>query len=566
MVPHPLAAIDFGPYVAWWATIPFLLLLLLWTRLLTWVDKDTRRVMLPRDMVNAGMVAGLLLGLAAFFLFPGLALALGAYVVIFVASFGVYAAIRSKKADFADMQQSLRDEFLGNFGRGSGKDKEEENAAGDFTFTPKSGQSIRQPDAEDPDRAGYDALASLLVDPMLRGAHTVEFAPAGEMIASRYYVDGMPYDGVKIDKAVGGDAVTLIKRCFGGDVDEKRKPQSGKFKMAFAGQKHEVQAKTQGSSAGEAAKLDFDVAARYRYAPTELGFVADQLQFLDDKKNDGGVVIVAMPKGQGLSTLEYALLRNHDAFVSQIITVERHPQLDMEGVTQNKLEENATPEEEAKQVEWVTSQLPGVLLVANPQSRDTAKALVSFADEEHRVYVGLRAGDVFEALEAWRKICGDDNRAMSKLNFVVAGRTFRRLCDETKIPYAPDEKLLKQLGMSSTRVTELYKPNLTGVLRDEKGQEIPDTWCHGLGYSGRFGVYELFNVDDEVRAAVKANSGTQALRQLFRKQKRKYLQEAALARVEIGDTSVQEFLRVFKPAEKSSSTKPPSSSRPKPTA
>ena len=565
MVSHPLAAIEFGPYVAWWATIPFLLLLLLWARLLTWVDKDTRRVMLPRDMVNAGMMAGLLLGLAVFFLLPGLPLALGGFLVIMIASFGVYAGVRSKKADFADMQQSLKDEFIGDRFGGGKNDKEETNAAGDFTFTPKSGNAIRQPDAEDPDRAGYDALAGLLVDAMLRGAHTVEFAPAGEMVASRYYVDGMPYDGVKVDKAAGGDAVTLIKRCIGGDVDEKRKPQSGKFKMAFAGQKHEVNAKVQGSSAGEAAKLDLDVAARYRYAPHELGFVADQLQFLDDHKNEGGLVLVAMPKGQGLSTLEYALLRSHDAFVSQIITVERHPQLDMEGVTQNKLEENATPDEEAKQVEWVTSQLPGVILVANPQSRDTAKALVSFADEDHRVYIGLRAGDVFEALEAWRKICGDDNRATSKLRFIVSGRTFRRLCDETKIPYAPEEKLLKQLGMSASRVTELYKPNLTGVLRDEKGQEIPDTWCHGLGYSGRFGVYELFNVDDEVRAAVKANSGSQALRQLFRKQKRKYLQEAALARVETGDTSVQEFLRVFKPAEKSA-TKPPSSSRPKPTA
>ncbi|RYZ63158.1 MAG: hypothetical protein EOP08_11450, partial [Proteobacteria bacterium] len=50
-----------------------------------------------------------------------------------------------------------------------------------------------------------------------------------------------------------------------------------------------------------------------------------------------------------LSTLEYALLRGHDAFVHQIVTVERHPQLDMEGVTQNKLDENATAEEETKQ-------------------------------------------------------------------------------------------------------------------------------------------------------------------------------------------------------------------------
>ncbi|RYZ63157.1 MAG: hypothetical protein EOP08_11445 [Proteobacteria bacterium] len=242
----------------------------------------------------------------------------------------------------------------------------------------------------------------------------------------------------------------------------------------------------------------------------------------------------------------------------------------MEGVTQNKLDENATAEEETKQIAWTTSQLPGVMLVANPQAKESARELINFASEEHRVYVGLRAGDCFEALDAWRKLVGDDANAAEKLKYVVAGRTFRRLCDETKIPYAPDEKLLKQLGMSAGRVSELYKPNLTGVIRDEKGQEIPDTWCHGLGYRGRFGVYELFNVDDEVRAAIKSGVGTAALRPLFRKQKRKYLQEAALQRVQTGDTSVQEFLRVFKPADdkrpSSSSASRPPSSRPKPAA
>ena len=262
-----------------------------------------------------------------------------------------------------------------------------------------------------------------------------------------------------------------------------------------------------------------------------------------------------MPKGQGLTTLEYALLRNHDAFVAQLMTIERNAPIDMEGVSQNKLDPAATPEDEAKMVAWITSQVPGVVVLSNPQSRDSARELIHFADEEHRVYVGLRAGDVFEAIEAWRKLVGDDKRAMEKLRFVVAGRVFRRLCEETKIPYAPEEKLLKQLGMSSSRVSQLFKPNTSGVLRDEKGAEQPDVYCFGLGYKGRFGVYELFSVDDEVRAAVTSNVGVQGLRTLFRKQKRKYVQESALARVETGDTSVQEFLRILKPADEK---KPPS--------
>ena len=572
-----LAAISFGPYVAWWAALLFLLLFFVWARLLTWIDKDARRVMLPREMTNGAMMSALILGVAAFFLLPGLPLALGVFLVLMAGSLAGYVGVRSKKADVADLKQSLADEFLGRF-KGRGGERVDDSPAGDFTFTPKTGAAIRQPDAEDPNRVGYDALAAILLEPMVKGAHTVELVPGGEQSASRYVVDGVAYEGARIDKGQAAEAIAMAKRCFGGDVDDRRRPQTGKFKMAFGSEKHEVQARAQGSSAGEALRLEFDLTGRYQAKPQEMGFVADQLQFMADNLETGGVVVLAMPKGQGLTALEYAMLRNHDAFTSQLMTVERHAPIDMEGVAQNKLDADASPEEEAKMVAWITSQVPGVVVLSNPQSRDSARELISFASEEHRVYVGLRAGDVFEAVELWRKLVGDDALAMNKLRYVVAGRVFRRLCEETKIPYAPEEKLLKQLGMSASRVTQLYKPNTSGVLRDDKGAETPDVYCHGMGYKGRFGVYELFNVDDEVRAAVQSNVGVQGLRTLFRKQKRKYLQESALHRVETGDTSVQEFLRILKPADdkKPSSSKSSSgaaakpaarpSSRPRPTA
>lgn len=574
---HLLAATpSFGPYVAWWAALAFLIPFFVWVRLLTWIDKDVRRVMLPRETTNGAMMSALLLGVAAFFLLPGLPLALGVFLVFMVGSLAGYVGVRSKKADTDDLKKSLADEFLGRF-KGDGKDKVDDSPAGDFTFTPKTGLAIRQPDVEDPNRVGYDALASILLEPLIKGAHTIELSPGGEQSTSRYLIDGIAYEGARVDKAQAAEAIAMVKRCFGGDVDERRKPQGGKFKMAFGSEKHEVQARTQGSSAGEALRIELDITGRYQGKVEEMGFVADQLQFMADQRDNGGVVVIATPKGQGLTSLEYAMLRNHDAFISQLMTVERHAPIDMEGVAQNKLDADASPEAEAQMVGWITSQVPGVVVLSNPQSRDSVRDLIRFADDEHRVYVGLKAGDVFEAVESWRKLVGDDALAMGKLRFVVAGRLFRRLCDETKVAYAPEEKLLKQLGMSSSRVTQLYKPNTSGVLRDEKGAETPDVYCHGIGYRGRFGVYELFNVDDEVRAAVVANVGTQGLRTLFRKQKRKYLQESALHRVETGDTSVQEFLRVLKPAEdkKPSSGKPSAaakpaaakpSSRPRPTA
>ena len=98
-------------------------------------------------------------------------------------------------------------------------------------------------------------------------------------------------------------------------------------------------------------------------------------------------------------------------------------------------------------------------------------------------------------------------------------------------------------------------------MRDEKGKPVPCTFCHELRYKGRIGVYETLVVDDELRQAVDAGK---PLNQAFRKQRGRYLQEEALSLVEKGETSVQEVLRVLKPAPSAEAATPPSGGGRKP--
>ena len=178
--------------------------------------------------------------------------------------------------------------------------------------------------------------------------------------------------------------------------------------------------------------------------------------------------------------------------------------------------------------------------------------------------MSIRASDTFEALSIWTKLAGSSG--LAAVTHVIAGRTFRKLCDATKIPYQPDERLLKQLGVPAGKVAELYKPSV-GAILDAKGNEVPDTFCYGLGYKGRLGVYEMLAVDDEIRQIMKTGGNVGSLRQAFRQQKRRYLQELALSRVLSGETSVQEMLRVLKPDQKADAKESASTTKPttKPT-
>jgi type II secretory ATPase GspE/PulE/Tfp pilus assembly ATPase PilB-like protein len=286
----------------------------------------------------------------------------------------------------------------------------------------------------------------------------------------------------------------------------------------------------------------------------------EQLDLVKAMIHEGsGVVLVSAPRSHGLTTLLYAIIRAHDAFLEHIHTIESDQATDLEGITQNKLPSTPAPAEEVKSVGWVISQEPDLILLSNVQDPKSAVQLIKFAADGKRVYVGIRAGNTFEALAVWRKMIGDDRLAMKELRMIISGRVMRRLCAACKTGYTPDPGTLRKLNMDPEKVGTLYQAR-TQPMRDAKGNPILCEFCKELYFKGRMGVYEIFLIDEGVREVIEADGSLNQLKSAFRKQRGRYLQEAALAQVEAGETSVQEVLRVMKSEEKAapSATRQPS--------
>src|SRR4051794_8082898 len=85
-----LAAVPLGPYTAWWKFIPLLIVVLLWGRLVTWIDKDSEEVLLPRVGLNVGNPIGGIVAFAMFFLLPSYALGVLAMALIVAIEAGAY--------------------------------------------------------------------------------------------------------------------------------------------------------------------------------------------------------------------------------------------------------------------------------------------------------------------------------------------------------------------------------------------------------------------------------------------------------------------------------------------
>lgn len=539
-----IADVPVGGYINLWKLIPLLILVLIWARLLTWIDKDAPSVFLPRTPINAGMVAGMILALVLFFMLPGMLIALTVLVFFLLAEIGTYLLLRKQKVGLGDLQLQFKN-WVGSFG---GKGKEVEAPPGDVLLMDRSGAPIAAPKAEDPERAAYDAVQTFFTEPLRRFAEQIHLAPSEAGYSVRYVVDGVAYNGANLEKTSAAAAIQYLKPLAGLDINEKRKPQSGTMKLTVDAKRRELSIETRGSAAGEQLLADVDAKNRHSKKLEELGLDEKQIQTIRDVIAEGtGVVLVASPKGQGLTSTVYGILRAHDAFLSHVQTLEPDPDLDLEGITQNAL--TANPAEDLRQIEWVISQEPDVILATRVHDSRAAIALAKFG-ASRLCYIGIRAGSTFDALSEWRKLVGDDRLAMKNLRLIIAGRVMRKLCTACKVGYTPDPTTLRRLNMDPDRVSKLYQARTT-PLRDPKGNPIPCEFCRELQYRGRTGVYETFLIDDDVRNTVEQGGSSNQLKSLFRKQRGKYLQEQALTRVEAGDTSVQEVLRIMKIGESS---------------
>src|SRR5262249_36985252 len=152
----------------------------------------------------------------------------------------------------------------------------------------------------------YDALQEMFTQPLKLAAERIDLQAGEQSARVHYWVDGVSYDGPAIVKNDAANAITMLKELMGLDTADKRRPQLGAMKAQIENKKHRRKGVTAGSTAGESALVDVDIKDRYNHKLDDMGFTPDQLKVIKDLIADNrGIVLLAMPKGQGLTSLEY---------------------------------------------------------------------------------------------------------------------------------------------------------------------------------------------------------------------------------------------------------------------
>ncbi len=538
-----------------WKPILMLLPFLGWAWVVSTIyDKDAARWYFKRKAWNLGHVAAGCAALVAMALSPSFWIGWPVLMLILAGDLVVYAMLRNK-------DDRVPEHHRWSFDLSKMRERSEQRKAAKVAKNVELGIRgpagiLRPPAKEAPEYQLRLTAESVLIDALDGRAARFEIRPVDQQhYGVVYTVDGVPQAGAQLPQRDGVELINFYKSAAGLDVQDVRRKQQGDFGVERAGGQIPVRVTTSGASGGLMLRGQFDPEGAVKLQLEELGLLPDQIEEMTRIIDEGqGIVLLGAPPFGGRTTTMYAILRSHDAYTTNVQTIELEPVGMIEGVRHNKFDPLEDGAEYSTTVRSILRRDPDVIAVAELPDAATAVEVTRADQERTRVYVGLKAENSLMAIQAFMKAVNDASAVGNALHGVVAQKLLRRLCTNCRVEYQPTPEMLKKLGVKPGTVNKLFRKGGQVLVKNK-----PDTcpMCQGSGYFGQEAVFEVFQIGREERAMI-AKQDLVGLRSALQKKRLPSIQEAAIRKAIGGVTSVEEVARITATAQR----KPPQQAKP----
>jgi len=349
----------------------------------------------------------------------------------------------------------------------------------------------------------------------------------------RFRADGILRDIHHPPSALHSSLVSRLKVMAKLDISEKRLPQDGRISLRVGGRIVDVRVSTFPTQYGERVVLRLLDKQNIRLDLLELGM--DQNLYRSFSKlfhSPYGILLVTGPTGSGKTTTLYASLSQLDSVSLNILTIEDPVEYNLDGISQTQVHQKIGLDFAAG-LRSILRQDPDVVLVGEIRDHETAEIAVQASMTGHLVLSTLHTNSAIGAVTRLVDIGIEPFLIASSLLGVLAQRLVRCLCMDCREPYQPDIATKRILGLTSNSEQDkilIYRP---------KGCES----CGFQGYQGRLGIYELIELDEEVRSLIYNRASEDELSHCVRKHGGSMMQDG-MTKVLQGITSLEEVLRV----------------------
>ncbi|MFZ2161163.1 MAG: GspE/PulE family protein [Sideroxyarcus sp.] len=380
---------------------------------------------------------------------------------------------------------------------------------------------------------------STLYDALKAEASDIHLETGAAGLSIKYRIDGvLTMVGSVAGLDTAEQVVSRIKVISGLDIAERRVPQDGRFKVSMNRREVDLRVSIMPSIFGEDAVLrildkqtlsDQIKGLRLDY----LGFDEQSMVTLRRLSSEPyGMVLVTGPTGSGKTTTLYAAISEINQGQDKIITIEDPVEYQLPGVLQIPVNEKKGLTFE-RGLRSILRHDPDKIMVGEIRDPETAQIAVQSALTGHLVFTTVHANNVFDVIGRFMHMGVDPYSFVSAMNGILAQRLVRVNCVHCATDDHPDERLLRESGISPEQAAGV-------VFRAGRGCGQ----CRGTGFKGRKAIAEILHLNDEIRELIIARQPVRLLREAARRNGTRFLREGALELVFRGETTLQEINRV----------------------
>jgi general secretion pathway protein E/type IV pilus assembly protein PilB len=373
---------------------------------------------------------------------------------------------------------------------------------------------------------------TLIVEAFKARASDIHLEPLTKTFRVRYRIDGVLHEMKSPPKRLQASIISRLKIQSNMSIAERRIPQDGRIQTQVGNKLIDLRVSCVPTTHGESIVMRILDKEGLRLGLPELGFFTDDQQTFERLIGlPDGILLVTGPTGSGKTTTLYSCLNFINRPDRKIITVEDPVEYLLAGINQVQVNETVGLTFAAA-LRAMLRQAPNVIMLGEIRDMETASIAINASLTGHLVFSTLHTNDAPGAVTRLIDIGVKPFLVASSVRALMAQRLVRKVCKKCAAPYQPTDSELATLDLDRGKVS-----GATFM----RGKGCND--CNKTSYRGRFGIFEIFVIDDEARKLIYDRVPTSILRARAREMGMRTLREDGARKVMAGLTTADEVIR-----------------------
>jgi len=366
---------------------------------------------------------------------------------------------------------------------------------------------------------------AMIAQAIEKRASDIHIEPFEKEFRIRFRVDGVLFNQEQPPRELKAAIISRLKLMAKLNIAERRLPQDGRIKLRILGREVDLRVSTLPTLYGESVVMRLlDRSAGDFYDLRRLGFddhMLNRMEYFTSLPH--GIFLVTGPTGSGKSTTLYSALKRINLPDKKIITIEDPVEYQMDGINQI----HVNPQiglTFAAGIRHIVRQDPDVIMIGEIRDRETADIAIRSALTGHFVFSTLHTNDAPSAVTRLTDMGVENYLITSSVVAVLAQRLVRLICAECR------ESAGRVLNPWGEHVDAFHGRGCAA--------------CNGSGYKGRAGIFELMELNEEIRELIMAGADASKLTDAARRNGMHQLREDGWMKVKQGMTTAEEVTRV----------------------